>query len=74
VEVEFNIPSKQQQLMFEGRPLGDKQRLTDAGVKDNDMLLLDIMAAPRPAANRPAAGNPVCLCAHACVLVYVCIA
>ena len=58
LEVEFNIPLSRQLLTFEGKVLSNTSRLNEAGVKNNDMRMLDQQRAapnPRPAsaASRP---------------------
>lgn len=42
LEVEFGVPTDRQMLMFEGRLLNNDQKLSDAGVKDNDMLMMQV--------------------------------
>eukprot|EP00284_Hemiselmis_tepida_P015637 CAMPEP_0174918520 /NCGR_PEP_ID=MMETSP1355-20121228/3122_1 /TAXON_ID=464990 /ORGANISM="Hemiselmis tepida, Strain CCMP443" /LENGTH=456 /DNA_ID=CAMNT_0016163695 /DNA_START=80 /DNA_END=1447 /DNA_ORIENTATION=+ len=58
VEVETQVPMARQALSHDGKPLTDDQRLDAAGVKDNDMLLLQVGAAARPAAAPRPAGAP----------------
>lgn len=42
LEVEFGVPTDRQMLHFEGKMLTNEQKLSEAGVKDNDMLMMQV--------------------------------
>jgi len=56
LEIEFGIPMDRQQLTFEGKILSNEQTLSAAGVKNNDMMMVQAMRAPRQAAGAGAGG------------------
>jgi DNA damage-inducible protein 1 len=55
LEVEFAVPLKQQLLFFETKQLENNQRLNAAGVKNDDMIM---MQAVRAAPARPTSAMP----------------
>lgn len=47
VEVEMGVPADRQQLLFNGIPMNDKDRLNQKGVGENDLIYLNVIA-PKP--------------------------
>ena len=60
LEVEFAVPMAQQALFFEAKQLDNGKRLNEAGVKNDDMLMMQAMRAsaarPASAARQQGAG------------------
>lgn len=57
LEVEFAVPVARQVLFFESNQLQNAQRLKEAGVKNDDMLMMQEMRAP-PVLPNSAQGQP----------------
>ena len=43
----MGVPADRQQLLFNGQPLQDKDRLNQKGVKEDDLIFLTLVA-PKP--------------------------
>jgi len=56
LEVESNVPIQQQQLLYNGNEMGNSDKLSALGVKDDDLLMMMVSNASSGSATS-AAGN-----------------
>ena len=54
----MGVPSHEQQLLFQGQSLQDKDRLDQKGIKENELIyLVHLPPRPKPAQNPPMQGG-----------------
>ncbi|XP_010487078.1 PREDICTED: DNA damage-inducible protein 1-like [Camelina sativa] len=57
LEVESNVPIQQQQLLYNGNEMGNSDKLSALGVKDDDLLMMMVSTNSSSGGAAPAAGS-----------------